>query len=96
MSGKSRDVESHAKCAVSRDKNRLFLEARMQAIELEATVEQHSIRVPETIQDGAHLRVLLLMDDPPAPAASDGDDLKRRLAGLTEGLSDEDLQRSPN
>ncbi|WPL18135.1 hypothetical protein Thiowin_03188 [Thiorhodovibrio winogradskyi] len=65
----------------------------MQAIELEATVEQHRIRVAEIIQDGTHLRVLLLMDDPPAHAASDGDDLKRRLARLTEGLSDEDLHR---
>jgi hypothetical protein len=66
----------------------------MKAIELEATVEQHSIRVPETIQDGTRLRVLLLMEDQPANAASDGDDLKRRLAGLTEGLSDEDLHRA--
>ncbi|WPL23836.1 hypothetical protein [Thiorhodovibrio frisius] len=66
----------------------------MQAIELEATVEQHSIRVPETIQDGTHLRVLLLMDDPPANASRTDDDLKRRLAGLTEGLSDEDLHRA--
>jgi len=66
----------------------------MQAIELEATVEQQSIRVPETIEDGTHLRVLLLMDDPPAHAVSDSNDLKRRLAGLTEGLSDEDLHRA--
>jgi hypothetical protein len=65
----------------------------MRAIELEATVEQHSIRVPDTIQDGTHLRVLLLMEDSPTKSAVDGDDLKRRLAGLTEGLSAEDLQR---
>ena len=66
----------------------------MRAIELEATVEQHSIRVPDIIRDGTQVRVLLLMDDPPANAAGDGDDLKRRLAGLTEGLSDEDLRRA--
>ena len=66
----------------------------MQAIELEATVEQHRIRVPETIQDGTHLRVLLLMDDPPTKASRADGDLKRRLAGLTAGLSDEDLHRA--
>ncbi|NEX15875.1 MAG: hypothetical protein C1943_04345 [Halochromatium sp.] len=66
----------------------------MRAIELEATVEQHRIRVPETIQDGTHLRVLLLMEDSPTKSAVDGDDLKRRLAGLTEGLSDEDMNRA--
>lgn len=66
----------------------------MRAIELEATVEQHRIRVPETIQDGTHLRVLLLMEDSPTKSAVDGDDLKRRLAGLTEGLSDEDMHRA--
>ncbi|MCF7977229.1 MAG: hypothetical protein K9L82_04325 [Chromatiaceae bacterium] len=65
----------------------------MRAIELEATVEQHRIRVPDTIQDGTHLRVLLLMEDNPTKSAVDGEDLKRRLAGLTEGLSAEDLQR---
>lgn len=66
----------------------------MRAIELEATVEQHRIRVPDTVQDGTHLRVLLLMEDSPTTSAVDGDDLKRRLAGLTEGLSDEDLHRA--
>jgi hypothetical protein len=65
----------------------------MRAIELEATVEHHTIRLPETIPDGTHLRVLLLMDDLPRPA-NDGGDLKRLLAGLTEGLTADDLHRS--
>ncbi|UHD18418.1 hypothetical protein [Thiocapsa bogorovii] len=65
----------------------------MRAIELEATVEQHSIRLPEDIRDGTHLRVLLLIDDPPVSAADNGQDLKHLLAGLTEGLSDADLCR---
>ena len=65
----------------------------MRAIELEATVEQHSIRLPEDIRDGTHLRVLLLIDDPPVDAGGNGHDLKQLLAGLTEGLSDEDLRR---
>ena len=58
----------------------------MKAIELEATVEHHAIRLPETIPDGTHVRVLVLMDDAPAPPANGGD-LKQLLAGLTEGLS---------
>lgn len=65
----------------------------MRAIELEATVEQHSIRLPKTIPDGTHLRVLLLLDDPVSPV-SGGSDLKRLLAELTEGLSSEDLDRA--
>jgi hypothetical protein len=65
----------------------------MRAIELEATVEHHTIRLPETIPDGTHLRVLLLMDDPPGPANEVGD-LKSLLAGLTEGLTAEDLHRA--
>lgn len=65
----------------------------MHAIELKATVEHHTIRLPETIPDGTHLRVLLLMDDPPRPA-DDGGDLKGLLAGLTEGLTAEDLHRT--
>jgi hypothetical protein len=65
----------------------------MRAVELEATVEQHSIRLPEDIRDGTHLRVLLLIDDPPVDAAGNGHGLKQLLAGLTEGRSDEDLRR---
>jgi len=47
----------------------------MRAIELEAIVEQRSIRVPETIQDGTHLRLLLLMEDSATKSAVDGEDL---------------------
>ncbi|MBK1725033.1 hypothetical protein [Thiocystis violacea] len=64
----------------------------MRAIELEATVEQHRIRLPESIPDGTHLRVLLLLEDPPS-AFANTNDLKALLAGLTEGLTSEDLQR---
>ncbi len=64
----------------------------MKAIEFEATAERNSIRLPDTIPDGTHLRVLLLMDDNPALSA-DEDDLKHLLAGLTEGLTADDLQR---
>jgi hypothetical protein len=65
----------------------------MRAIELESTVDHHTIPLPETIPDGTHLRVLLLMDDPHRPA-NDGGDLQGLLAGLTEGLTAEDLQRA--
>lgn len=64
----------------------------MRAIEIEATVEQHSIRLPESIPDGTQLRVLLLLEEPPSSSAG-SDDLKALLAGLTEGLTTEDLQR---
>lgn len=37
----------------------------MKAIEIEATVEKHCIRLPDAIPDGTHLRVLLLLDDEP-------------------------------
>jgi len=64
----------------------------MKAIEIKATVEQHCIRLPDAIPDGTHLRVLLLMDEASA-AAGDSGDLKQLLAGLTEGLTDDDLRR---
>jgi hypothetical protein len=64
----------------------------MKAIEIEATVEKHCIRLPDAIPDGTHLRVLLLMDEASAAAADSGD-LKQTLARLTEGLEEEDLRR---
>ena len=64
----------------------------MKAIEIEATVEQHCVRLPDAIPDGTHLRVLLLMDEASAPTGEEGD-LKLLLAGLTEGLTEEDLRR---
>jgi hypothetical protein len=64
----------------------------MKAIEIETTVEQHSIRLPESIPDGTRLRVLLLLEEPQISTA-DGDDLKALLTGLTEGLSAADLER---
>ncbi|MGA7980778.1 MAG: hypothetical protein WCA32_11175 [Chromatiaceae bacterium] len=64
----------------------------MKAIEIEATVEKHCIRLPDAIPDGTHLRVLLLMDETSVSADNSGD-LKRLLAGLTDGLTEEDLRR---
>jgi hypothetical protein len=65
----------------------------MKAIEIEATVEKHCVRLPDAIPDGTHLRVLLLMDETYAPPGERGD-LKLLLAGLTEGLTEKDLHRS--
>lgn len=56
----------------------------MKAINLKTAVGQHSILVPDAIEDKTHLHMLLLIDDHPINAARD--DLKRRLAKLTEGL----------
>ena len=64
----------------------------MRAIELEGTVEQQAIRLPVSIPDGTQLRVLLLFEDAPQ-TREDAAELKRLLAGLTEGLTAEDLQR---
>ncbi len=64
----------------------------MKAIEVEATVEHHTIRVPPSIPEGSRVRVLLLMEDIAGPP-TEGVDLKRLLAGLTEGLTAEDLDR---
>jgi len=63
----------------------------MQAIEFETIAHGHTIRIPDTVPDGVRLRVRLLMDEEPAIAT--GDDLKALLAGMTEGLTDEDLYR---
>ena len=64
----------------------------MKAIEVEATVEHHAIRVPPSIPEGSRVRVLFLMEDV-AGRPTEGVDLKRFLAGLTEGLTAEDLHR---
>jgi hypothetical protein len=63
----------------------------MKAIEIEATVEKHCIRLPDAIPDGTHVRLLLRMDETSA-SAGEGGDLKRLSAGLTEGLTEEDLR----
>lgn len=65
----------------------------MKAIEFETTSKHHSIRVPDSVPDGTRMRVLLLLEDStPAGPAEEGN-LKDLLAGLTEGLTDEDLSR---
>lgn len=64
----------------------------MHAIEFEAVAEHHAIRLPEGIPDGARLRVLILSDTPLEPGPGTG--LKALLAGVAEGLTNEDLARS--
>ncbi|ASF47039.1 hypothetical protein [Methylovulum psychrotolerans] len=62
----------------------------MQAIEFEATAVNHTIHLPDSVPDGVNLRVLVLLDEIAAPHNTD---LKTLLAGITEGLTDEDLTR---
>jgi hypothetical protein len=64
----------------------------MRAIEFEATAHQHMIRIPDSVPDGVSVRVLVLLNDSPVPPKGD---LKTLLSGLTEGLIEEDLSRSP-
>lgn len=64
----------------------------MQAIEFETIAHGHTIRIPDTVPDGVRLRVRLLMDEEPSTKAEG--DLKALLAGIAEGLTDEDLCRS--
>lgn len=63
------------------------------AIEFEATVFQHTIHIPESVPEGAHIRVLLLLEGEPSKAITAGSDVKTLLAGLAEGLEDADLAR---
>jgi hypothetical protein len=62
----------------------------MRAIEFEAIAHQNMIRIPDSVPDGITVRVLVLVNDPPVG------DLKALLSGLTEGLEEEDLLRSPD
>ncbi|MDZ7642244.1 MAG: hypothetical protein U5J62_09505 [Desulfurivibrio sp.] len=41
----------------------------MQAIEFEAVAKQRMLRIPDTVPDGAKLRVLLLLEDTPPTLA---------------------------
>lgn len=64
----------------------------MHAIEFEATSHQHTIRLPDSVPDGVHLRVLLLSK---APLANPIDlNLKVLLASIAEGMTEEDTARS--
>jgi hypothetical protein len=70
----------------------------MYAVEFEAQVHNHVIRVPDDIPEGMEMRVLLLLKDTQSkreamPSATDTPDLKQLLMSLTEGLTDEDLAR---
>ena len=61
----------------------------MQAIEFETVIEQHRIQIPAEVPDGISVRVVLLWE----PVAEDDDTLKRLIAGVTEGLTEDDLTR---
>lgn len=63
----------------------------MHAIEFEATAYQHTIRLPDSVPDGAHLRVLLLSQAPLTKA--DDSNLKMLLASVTEGMNEADMSR---
>ncbi len=64
----------------------------MQAIEFETTVQNHVIRIPDSIPEGAVIRVLVLVDDKLIIQPKTGD-VKNLLATVTEGLSDSDIAR---
>ncbi|MBK8639299.1 MAG: hypothetical protein IPN92_13865 [Chromatiaceae bacterium] len=61
----------------------------MQAIKFETITQQHRIQIPAEIPDGVSVRVVLLWE----PVAEDDDTLKRLIAGVTEGLTEDDLTR---
>lgn len=63
----------------------------MQAIEFETTAKNHTIHLPDSIPDGVSLRVLVLLDETVAEPSKNG--IKTLLAGIAEGLTEEDLAR---
>lgn len=63
----------------------------MHAMEFEATAHQHTIHLPDSVPEGALLRVLLLSQTPLEKPG--GRELKTLLASITEGLTDEDMAR---
>jgi len=63
----------------------------MQVIEFETTAHNNIIRIPNTIPEGAAIRVLLLMDDN-IIIQPENSDLKTPLASIAEGMSDADIQ----
>lgn len=66
----------------------------MHAIEFEATAQNHTIRLPDNVPEGVRLGVLLLSPVPLESAAPT--DIKTLLANVTEGLTMDDLKRSPD
>lgn len=61
----------------------------MHAIEIEVVPEQRQIRLPKVVPDGVTLRVVFMWESP----AEDDESLKRLIASVPEGLTDEDLAR---
>ena len=61
----------------------------MHAIEFEATAFQHTIRLPDSVPDGVHLRVLSLSQAPLAKPVDSN--LKTLLASVAEGTNDTDM-----
>ncbi|MEI7696232.1 MAG: hypothetical protein WCI64_11395 [Chlorobium sp.] len=66
----------------------------MHAIEFETTSHQHTIRLPDSVPDGVLLRVLLLSEVPLAKPV--GHNLKALLALIAEGITEVDIERSPD
>jgi hypothetical protein len=66
----------------------------MQAIEFEATAQNHIIHLPDTIPDGVNLRVLVLLDE--TIAQPNQTHLKSLLANLSENITAENLLQSAN
>lgn len=64
----------------------------MQAIEFETTVQNHQIRIPDTVPEGAAIRVLVLMNDN-LVMQTETTDLKTLLSSVTEGLDEKDMER---
>lgn len=64
----------------------------MQAIEFEATANNHLIRIPDNVPDGVSMRVLLLVNDH-VEIKDSSNDLKTLLTTVAEGLDESDFER---
>ena len=68
----------------------------MQAIEFEAVIQNHLIRIPENIPDGISIRVLLLVNDKVVMqknSLTENSELKMLLTSVMEGLEESDFER---
>lgn len=64
----------------------------MKAVEFEAIAYNNILHLPPGVPDGKKMRILLLFDDNIADETEIAD-IKSQLINLTEGLSDNDLNR---
>lgn len=65
----------------------------MQAIEFEATAENHLIRIPDNVPEGVPLRVLLLMEDSEKSKPVSETSWKELLSSMPDVGTDEDFSR---